>query len=1173
MDDPQDIQTIVNDGLKNNAPVHVKTLASAIRQKFGAPAELTDGAVIKQFAAANPDLGMERLSYLQDDTPSQSAPSGTVNSPWSKSAPADQGSSDWWNALRRGAIKGVASMGDFAANATELAHNIDPGKYIQRAINPESIKYEGAIPNAIRGFAQWERGRAATMPPPSGMLATAAEALPEAVGQVAPYALLPEAALPVGAGAGTAAKIAARAIPAAVKMGAVEAVRAADQGPAAMLKAGTEGAAVGGVGFPAAESTIGKFPLIRALPDAARRFVSVAIPAGAMSAGPGASIEQRIAKGIPYGLMAAVGSERKPAERAETPKLSSPATNSPPSAVPAEATTPVPVEPVQVKLTPRAKQAMDLFLAESARNPKFKATPTVIAQDLGLTNKSGMDKIAGAKIYSELRLAGRIAADGSIIAAPATAPPPSALAVTPASVAAAPSPQSAPVEAASAKITPEQRAAAESAFAAPESASPPQPASATSRTERINQRIAELEQILASRQAPTAAPPTQAPIEATMAAPVAPTVEAIPAEARPATAPATEQTKETATPQPTAPTAEAAPTPQAAAPTRTIDQDKALLKAYIARFAKGETGTQYYDWRRPQAEQEILPSEVMQALKNVGADFLSRTGRNFEEWRNAMVGDIGAWVEAHLMPVWQQIQGQVGSAKPQEQAPPTAPPPVPTIQLKEGGPHIPVTPNLLDRFRVPSEPPHTSPREPSVGWEKFIKDRLAQGKTNNEIMNEALAQSKAQWYKANAATAPPPSARAPLALQAVQPTPGPVEIQVQPSRPTSAAPVQAPTSAVPPTTNPPAGYGDQLAQAMTSAGLVVGPEEVPNALQSAGFSERQAVFTSSGQSIRLNPKVLRSLPSGQQASEVWNKPVQDGSIEVQRNDVTGEWSATKHYADGTDNTVSGTSNGALVEYLNNVQAHEVPMRPSQQASQLQSAAVSSVRPAPATAPPPSDVIAEAAQRIRAATGKVATAEELANVLQNLNARGQAQQTETREQRIAAIQRELDARKAGAPPADVLPGPPPERLAQAMTMIDMPRMQQIIADTVKGFGSRQPPTAPPPTFEQTAPGVEQTLTEQSAQPTGKKTRVEGATPFQITKMSDNAWLIQDEYGVDTNIHISKDSPTSKFYNVYVGPTFKRKFGNFTAAKIGAIKIAEQYSQAGVGTQPPAQQVQQ
>jgi hypothetical protein len=127
------------------------------------------------------------------------------------------------------------------------------------------------------------------------------------------------------------------------------------------------------------------------------------------------------------------------------------------------------------------------------------------------------------------------------------------------------------------------------------------------------------------------------------------------------------------------------------------------------------------------------------------------------------------------------------------------------------------------------------------------------------------------------------------------------------------------------------------------------PQAAPQTLESAGFKERQEVFAGTAPNLRLNPKILRRLPSGDQASEVWVKPVADGSIEVQRQGSSGEFTATKHYSDGKSSLpLHGIGDGDLAHYMAGMQHLEMLPRDTQMANRGRTGAgaVVHVTPAP-----------------------------------------------------------------------------------------------------------------------------------------------------------------------------------------------------------------------------------
>jgi hypothetical protein len=61
------------------------------------------------------------------------------------------------------------------------------------------------------------------------------------------------------------------------------------------------------------------------------------------------------------------------------------------------------------------------------------------------------------------------------------------------------------------------------------------------------------------------------------------------------------------------------------------------------------------DGQRPEGERVNFAAQDFSDLYTIGRDLVQRTGENFAVWKEEMIKALGAWVETHLMPVWQQV--------------------------------------------------------------------------------------------------------------------------------------------------------------------------------------------------------------------------------------------------------------------------------------------------------------------------------------------------------------------------------------------------------------------------------------------------------------------------------------------------------------------------------------
>jgi hypothetical protein len=364
----------------------------------------------------------------------------------------------------------------------------------------------------------------------------------------------------------------------------------------------------------------------------------------------------------------------------------------------------------------------------------------------------------------------------------------------------------------------------------------------------------------------------------------------------------------------------------------------------------------------------------------------------------------------------------------------------------------------------------------------------------------------------------------------------------------------------------PVSLSAQFHEALKEAGLENPSEEdLPDdptvqRIKAAGFVGKERVFqrvnTKSGPDYVLNQTVLPILPSGQQASESWSKPVQDGTIEIHRNGTSGEFVATKRYSDGTKQTSHGTGDKALLDYLGNVEQRELPLRQSQRISRSAAGAPPFDTSRIATATPPgaptaaqtSDAIVEAVRNLERSTRGAPTTAELQRIILNATMRSQAEQAMPPEER----------------------SPIPERLAEGVTAItggqplDTNAITRIISEAVArrrvAEGLPAPAKSPAP-LPANLP-----IVDTGAKPVQRRTKVPEESQFTVADKGEGAWIVTPKDGGETNIFIRK-AQGSRFLQVYIGNKLMRKTSTLTAAKLEAVKLAEQQLAAGEAIKRP------
>lgn len=423
----------------------------------------------------------------------------------------------------------------------------------------------------------------------------------------------------------------------------------------------------------------------------------------------------------------------------EVKKAAAPRTAPPP----VEASTPLPKAIAEVtQISPAAQKALKLLEQDLVLNPKAKATPTAISRDLGI------DKIKAARAYSELRLAGKVGPDGSIIAsAPPTGTPPAAqIATNEAKMAelakqllqanqAQQSPPAAPAAGPQLPppLTKEQLLSMTAAPALKPVAQPAEvptidlSSSAGPKGVPTLKPGAAAEPPVQMTSKPTAESPASAakPVEpAAVDTPIPAGAQAVTPDVTPAEPPLSAAPPPVETPAaapapvepPVAEPAPAAAAPKADATARSTDEEAALAR--IKQLFGSQRGS--FSWKpvSPESHPYLFDESVTGDLYTVGKMYLREFGRDIGAWSQAMVKQFGEGMKSYLEPIWDNITRDsqtptVGpDAKPPASGPaePALPPaPPPAIQLTEGGEKIPVTPDLLSRLQVPGNAPKPEP--------------------------------------------------------------------------------------------------------------------------------------------------------------------------------------------------------------------------------------------------------------------------------------------------------------------------------------------------------------------------------------------------------------------------------------------------------------------------------
>ncbi len=185
--------------------------------------------------------------------------------------------------------------------------------------------------------------------------------------------------------------------------------------------------------------------------------------------------------------------------------------------------------------------------------------------------------------------------------------------------------------------------------------------------------------------APPAVPPKSPPGGLSVGQPPPTTTESVPHQ----------QTGAESVPPPT--TGPAAPAVAESGEPPYITALKAQLMAKGAAVIEElKDPTASFGWRPPRDPELRLGVNDFRNLYTVGRYYMQRQGASFEAWRGEMINQLGEWVDAHLRPMWDNLRGSITSATVQ----PGYTPEQRGVQLKEGGPIIPVTPTLLDQFRA-----------------------------------------------------------------------------------------------------------------------------------------------------------------------------------------------------------------------------------------------------------------------------------------------------------------------------------------------------------------------------------------------------------------------------------------------------------------------------------------
>jgi hypothetical protein len=362
----------------------------------------------------------------------------------------------------------------------------------------------------------------------------------------------------------------------------------------------------------------------------------------------------------------------------------------------------------------------------------------------------------------------------------------------------------------------------------------------------------------------------------------------------------------------------------------------------------------------------------------------------------------------------------------------------------------------------------------------------------------------------------------------------------------------------------------KLQQELIDAGLVPATQPAEEMLSSAGFTPRQNVTRSAplpprqlAQSFAmaeragvpmptttsvLSERVLGKLRSGRQATQSFTKPVADGQISVQRNDMTGEFTVSKTYPRGTQRMlIHGSGDAALAEAVNSLQESGIPSGQTTSGrtgpggiSRFTTAPPSSTE-APLSAEQTRDIIAEAVRQsgLATTTRNVPTVEELQSIIANAAKRATIPPTE----------REIES------------PPPPERVAQAVRQVTGGRPQsaldqtvsRIIADAVNRARRAE---GIPPAVESGVRPVDMPTAE-SPKPKRTLVKVPEDSAFNVREAGENAWFVEPKEGGKTDVHISK---SGKFFSVFLGTKRMAMLQKLTAAKIEAIKIAEQQAES-------------
>jgi hypothetical protein len=405
----------------------------------------------------------------------------------------------------------------------------------------------------------------------------------------------------------------------------------------------------------------------------------------------------------------------------------------------------------------------------------------------------------------------------------------------------------------------------------------------------------------------------------------------------------------------------AGPAAEPVAPT--AEDATAAAERLRAKFARinpltstpgGERGS--FSWKPvPGEKAPLLEAQDFRDLYTVGRAAAQRAGQTFEAWRGEMVNQFGDWVDAHLKPMWENIRG-VTAATVNPAIPKTQPPPTGATV----GPGAALTPpetaaSLAGAALPPSQPPFlqwdqgarpvsvapiqgppvenpVTPAEKAANAE-WVRNKVEEAARLRAQGGEDVESRRAAAERARAEARPippaPPEEKA--APGATVPPMAPVAgINPLPAGPVAAKPIPYIEGKVPP-------HLEQypVARALAKVGFTQrGNADAGGTYPGEEFASRPhgRSFRTSPTSPRVEAPIYRELPSGNAADSVWTMPVAEGTIEIQMDTATHEFEATKYYNDGTISApIHKIGANAMVDYLNGVQAREIPRTMAQSA--------------------------------------------------------------------------------------------------------------------------------------------------------------------------------------------------------------------------------------------------